>query len=406
MKAQQKTIEALNAQMEEIRKASERQDRALQSLQARSDAAAPDRPVPVEQDHDHEVRVGGEMALGFFSTGSAGQFPKSEFRVDDSKVTLEAAVWKNVYFYTDLNLLTRETGTDNFQFGELYVELEGLADRWGHPDLLSLRFGSINIPFGEEYLLRGPMEDPLISHSLSDIWGPDEGVELYGKAGAFQYVLAVQNGGLSQLHDYNADKSLTLKLGWDPLAWVHLSASAMRTGELNTVSPVTSVGDNLSALWFANAFFRALGPAINTTHFSVNLYEADAVAHWSSGHVSAALGQARFDDNDPLVNDSRRLTYGYLETVQSLTDQLFGAVRYSEIQAPGGYPLAGWGSPGTYFYRPSLTEELKRMSLGFGYRFGPPLVLKLEYSWESGHMINGTPRNHEDFFGGQIGLKF
>jgi hypothetical protein len=59
-----------------------------------------------------------------------------------------------------------------------------------------------------------------------------------------------------------------------------------------------------------------------------------------------------------------------------------------------------------YFYRPSLTEELKRLSVGFGYRFGPPLVLKLEYSWETGHLLNGITRNHEDFFGAQLGLKF
>ncbi len=40
---------------------------------------------------------------------------------------------------------------------------------------------------------------------------------------------------------------------------------------------------------------------------------------------------------------------------------------------------------GEYFFRPSLTDELHRLSVGFGYRFGPPLVLKLEYSWEWGH---------------------
>jgi hypothetical protein len=44
--------------------------------------------------------------------------------------------------------------------------------------------------------------------------------------------------------------------------------------------------------------------------------------------------------------------------------------------------------------------------VGFGYRFGPPLVLKLEYSWETGHLLNGITRNHEDFFGAQLGLKF
>lgn len=114
----------------------------------------------------------------------------------------------------------------------------------------------------------------------------------------------------------------------------------------------------------------------------------------------------RFDDSDPLVDNSRRMRYGYLEGVQSLTDQLYAAARYSEINVPGGYPLAGLGSMGEYFFRPSLTEELRRLSVGFGYRFGPPLVLKLEYSWEWGRMLNGDSRDNENFFGAEVGLKF
>jgi hypothetical protein len=407
IKAQQKTIDALNAQMEEIRKASQRQEHELQNLQTRADAVpAAERDIPVETTHDHDVRVGGEVGLAFFSSGSEGQFPHSEFRVDDSTVTVEAPVWKNVYFFTELKLLTREASTAAFQFGELYVDVEGLGAPWGRPDSLNFRAGSINTPFGEEYLLRGPVENPLISHSLSDIWGPDEGAEVYGSLGAWTYAVAVQNGGNSQLHDYNSDKAFTARVGWDPAGWLHLSASAMRTGSLTTVSPVTNVGDNLSALWFGNGFFRALGPAGRTPDFWVNLYEADAVARWKAGHVAAALGQVRFDDSDPLVDDSRRLRYGYVEAVQSVTEQLYGAARYSAIDAPGGYPLAGLGNMGQYFFRPVLTEELHRLSVGFGYRFGPPLVLKLEYSWEWGHQVNGESRDHEDFFGTEIGLKF
>jgi len=311
-----------------------------------------------------------------------------------------------VYFFTELNLAAREANAANFQFGELYVEFEGAGALWGRPETMTLRAGSINIPFGEEYQVRGPMANPLISHSLSDIWGPDEGIEIFGRLGPVQYVVAVQNGGVSQLRDFNADKSVAGRIGWDPLPALHLSASAMRTGEINTVSPVTTVGDSMTALWFGNAFFRALGPASRTTNFWANLYEGDAAVKWKNGHAAVALGRVDFDDNDPLVDYSRRLTYGYVEAVQSFTDEFYGAARYSEIRAPGGYPLAGWGNAGTYFYRPSFTEELKRMSLGFGYRFGPPLVVKLEYSWESGHLTNGTPRDHEDFFGAQVGLKF
>src|SRR6185295_8456293 len=127
-------------------------------------------------------------------------------------------------------LITREANAANFQLGELYVEFERLGTPWGLPDSLNLRVGSINTPFGEEYLVRGPVENPLISHSLSDIWGPDEGLEIYGTLGAWQYVVAVQNGGISQLRDFNSDKAIAARVSWDPRPWLHLSASAMRTG--------------------------------------------------------------------------------------------------------------------------------------------------------------------------------
>src|SRR6185295_7689994 len=158
-------------------------------------------------------------------------------------------------------LITREANAANFQLGELYVEFERLGTPWGLPDSLNLRFGSINAPFGEEYLVRGPIANPLISHSLSDIWGTDEGVEAYGKLGPVSYILAVQNGGVSRLRDFNADKSITGRVSWDPATWLHLSGSLMRTGELGATT------DFISELWFANGFFRAIGALSRTTAF-------------------------------------------------------------------------------------------------------------------------------------------
>lgn len=407
VKAQQRTIDALQAQVREIRQATERQQREMQGLQAQAESGAKDSAAPVESSRDHEVRIAGETGLAYFSSGAQGQFPNGEFRVDDTIVTLEAPVVPDVYFFGELKLLTREANATGVQFGELYADFERLGGPlFGRPEALNLRVGSLNIPFGEEYLVRGPVDNPLVSHSLSDLWGQDEGVELYGSAGAWQYIVAVQNGGISQLRDYHSAKSFAARLGWDPLGWLHLSASAMRTGKLTTVSPVTSQGDSLSAMWFANGFFRALGPASRTTNFWADLYEVDAVAKWSAGRVTAALGQVRFDDNDPLADNSRRLRYGYLEAVQSLTEKLYGAARYSAVDAPGGYPLAGLGNMGQYFFRPTLTEELRRLSLGFGYRIGPPLVLKLEYAWEWGRTTTGAPRDQEDTLAAQVGLKF
>jgi hypothetical protein len=226
-------------------------------------------------------------------------------------------------------------------------------------------------------------------------------VEIYGRIGPAQYVVAVQNGGVSRLRDFNSDKAMVARVSWNPARWLHVSGSAMRTGRLATVA------DNLSELWFGNAFFRALGPAATTATFSANLFEADATAHWRGGHVTASLGQVRYDDSDTRTDNARRLRYGSLEAVQEIAAPLYLAARFSSIRVSQGYPIAGWGPMGAFFFRPGvLTEELRRLSVGLGYRFGPPLVLKVEYGWESGRLTSGVSRDHEDFFGTQLGVKF
>lgn len=404
VRAQQATIDTLSAKMADVLRASERHERELRGLSARAEAepaAEPAREVatPAFARGASEVRIAAEGALAFFRTGRKGQFPKGEFRVDDPVVTLEAPVMKDVYLFTELKLLPRETNAEDFELGELYLDFEDVLARWNRPGLLSVRVGRLNIPFGEEYLVRGPLANPLISHSLGDLWGVDEGVEVYGKVGPAQYVVAVQNGGVSRLHDFHEDKSVTARIGWQPTRWLHLSGSAMRTGRL------AAAGDVLSELWFGNGFFRALGTEATT--FRADLLEADATVRWKGGHLSAALGDVRFDDDDPRASNARHLRYGYVEAAQALVEDLYGAARYSEIRAPGGYPLAGWAPLGAYFFRPGvLTEELRRLSVGLGYRFGPPLVLKVEYAWESGRMTTGARRDHEDFFGTQLGMKF
>lgn len=352
------------------------------------------------------LRISGQAGVAWFSTGSEGQFPQSTFRIDDTKLFLETPILRDTYLFVGIDLFVRENYSDETKFGELYIDFEDVSGRLGGPErLLNLRAGHLQIPFGEEYLVRDPVSNPLISHSLSDIWGLDTGVEIYGSSGPFGYVLAVQNGGVDTLGDHESDKSVTTRISWTARPWLSLSASAMRTGGL-ALGPDAAPRDQLSAVWFGNGFFRALGPAASTTSFHAELAQVDATARWSSGRASAAVGAVRFDDNDTTADNSRSLAYGYVETEQSLAGGLYAAARYSRIEAPDGYPLVGWGDYGRYFYGTTLTEELNRLGLGLGYRFGPPLVVKFEYTFEWGRLAGGADRESENFLGGELGLRF
>ena len=337
-----------------------------------------------------KLHVSGEGGAAFFHSESEGPFPNSEFRIDEAKLFIEAPLWKDVYFFSEVNITTRES-TDNFmQIGELYVDFENLSRFWNRDGWLNLRVGRMDIPFGEEYLTRDAIDNPLISHSLTDIWGVDEGLEIYGCIAKVQYALAVQNGGHPTLRDFNPDKSIALRVGYDPMKRVHLSLSAMRTGALAVY------GDGFSELWFGNAFIRSLDN-VNATSFQANLLEGDVQARWSKGYFKGAGGYVKYNDNGS-ADLQREVYYYYLEGVHHLLPKFYAAGRWSQLFAPNGFPILGNGTWNEYFMGPgsSLTENLWRLSLGLGYRFNSNLLLKGEYSFNQGKELGGEKRTHEN----------
>jgi hypothetical protein len=403
VQSQQQQIDELRGRLNELAGTGTRQARELDELR---DRVAETAAGPVARssggDRDRELRLSGEAGLAYFNGGPQSAWPNREFRADDVKVYLEAPIWKDTYLFAELDLVTREVNDEFFHMGEVYVDFENLSGRLGGPDrLLNLRVGRVDIPFGEEYLFRGVLDNPLITHSVADIWGVDEGVELYGTAGRLSYVFAVQNGGHKTLRDFNREKAYTLRVGADPAGWLHASASAMRTGNL------TIAGDFLSEVWIGGGFFRSIGPAATTKCFEATLYQADVRAHWEGGHLAAAVGQAEYDDDDTAANNQRKLKHFYVEAAQQIAGGLYAAARYSELSVAKGYLLQGLGNGGTFFYNGlPLTENLKRLSLGVGYRFGDPLLLKVEFAQEDGRMMNGQARDKEDLFATEIVVKF
>ena len=399
--------EQLRQQSEAVRRLSERLndlERGRENAPAAStDAGISDRstqPGLLTRGLSSEnVVLSGEGGLAFFHQGSQGQFPHAEFRVDEAKLFLDAKVFQDVYFFAEANLITREQDEEYLELGELYVDFENVSRLWGQDRLLNVRAGRIDIPFGEEYLARDAIDNPLISHSLSDLWGVDEGVELYGRWKQLQYVLAVQNGGHPLLRDGEADKAVVGKIGYDPAKWLHLSASAMRTGNLDVQK------DQFSELWFGGGFIRQLGAAATTTKFHAELLEGDAQFLWPRGHLKSAGGWLRFDDNDPTTDHRRHVHYYYLEAVQGVNDKFYGAARWSQVFAPDGFPLVGAGDFGQRLFG-NLTEGLWRLSLGAGYRWSRDLVLKVEYSLNRGQELGGKPRDHEDLVAAEVALRF
>jgi hypothetical protein len=394
---QQQLIENLTHRLSDMEGANQKRGQEIGTLKAEVEQV-PAAPTASSKPFSlGKVVLSGEGALGVFESGSEGQHPNADFRVDEARLFVDAQVWNDVYFFGGIDITTRENPSQNLRINELYIDFENVSKLWNVDRLLNVRAGQFYTPFGEEYQDRYAIDDPLISHSLSDIWGVDDGIEVYGSSGQFDYALAVQNGGMPDATSFHADKSVAGRVGYTPMKWLRLSASAMRTGNLNVP------GDSITALWFGNGFFMSLGAPPTTTSFHANLAEGDLQLKFSRGELKAAGGYAHFDDNNTAADDGRDISYYYVEGLYDVTKQLYGAAEFSQIMVPNGYPIVGQGDSD---YFGELTKNIWRLSLDIGYRFSNQLVLKAEYSMERGTEEDGEARNHEDQIALQLAYGF
>lgn len=398
LRHQQELIDRMGQKLETLEKSSVAVTNETSAAPPLSDERKSGFALPVLSGN---LIVSGEAGFTFLHPGSAAGEPKDQFDVDEARLFLDAKVWNDVYLFTELNVVQREGQDRYFQPGEIYADVEGLLKHWDQEKLLNIRVGRLYIPFGEEYLTRTALDNPLISHSLSDLWGYDEGVEAYGSLGKFRYVAAMQNGSPAPLRHYSVDKALAGRVSYDPTSWLHTSVSAMRTGNLSTQN------QGISELWFGGGFIRALGASATTSNFHANLVEGDVQWLGKRHHLKAAGGYVHQDDNNVAVfgADKRDVYYYYLEGLQSITDRLYVAARASQIFAPGGAPLVGNGDFGSYFFR-ELSTDLWRVSLGVGYRWSSHCILKGEYSFNGGHESDGGPRTGEDLLGAELTVGF
>src|SRR5437870_8166597 len=89
-----------------------------------------------------KILISGEGGLSFFHAGKEGDYKNSEFLVDEGKLFVEASLGAQIFFYSETNLLTRES-CENVEIGELYIDLENLSRFWIHEGLLYVRLGSM-----------------------------------------------------------------------------------------------------------------------------------------------------------------------------------------------------------------------------------------------------------------------
>lgn len=396
---QQAQIEELTQRLNRMQEADQRQ--ALEIGQLRdetSQLAGQPRAAPSVAGMEG-WRLYGEAGLAFFAGEADTEFPNEEFRIDDMRLFLEAELAQGIYLTTVLELFRRESGNRAVEPGEVFVDFENPFGLEELDRALNIRAGRFMVPFGEEYLYRYVMENPLVSHSVADLWGLDEGFGAYGQVDRFSYAVALQNGSYPILRDLDPDKSIAARIGYDFDSGVRLSGSWMRTGDMDATA------GELSEIWIGNVVFSSIGSA-QTTRYGAELAQLDGSYAWGSGSVRIAVGRAWYEDDDPLGDNSRELDFFSAELVRHFGDSLYAAARYSGLEVPGGYSFSGHGPRNRYFLTDALTERLWRLSLGLGYWLGDRVVFKTEYSFENGELSDGRERENSDQLSAQIGVRF
>ncbi|MDA0346980.1 MAG: carboxypeptidase regulatory-like domain-containing protein [Verrucomicrobia bacterium] len=272
---QQVIIDNLRKQLIGINEATDRQNVHIVELQE----SAFDIPsAPPRQSLGSSIHISGEAGV-IFRVGEANtNFPNEEFRVDEARVFIEAQIAEKIYLFSELELFSRESNNSDLEIGELYIEFEEVLAIGDWDRAVNFRMGRLDIPFSEEYLKRDVMDNPLISHSVADFWGIDEGIEAFGELGDFSYVLAVMNGSHDRLRDFTSDKSVVARAGFDLTNQLHFGGSFMRTGEIDPED------EFLTELWFGNGFFRSIG-STSTTRFEVELAQLESTFAWQNGEI-------------------------------------------------------------------------------------------------------------------------
>ncbi len=392
---------AATAASPEIEERLSRLEQENRELQRQLEALA--EPVTASADTAPSLssrwRLGGQAGVGFFHSGPEGEYPEGDFRIDDARLQLDVMIADHVYGFIEAEFTERESPDENMRVGSLFVDVEDIASDHLGRGALVLRVGRFPIPFGEEYKHRYPAENPLISHSLADFWGVDEGVAVFGKAGRIDYIVAVQNGGYAQTFDGNSDKSVTGRVGYEPVAALRISLSAMRTGDLDVEK------DELGEIWFGDDFLRPQSGPEQDGVFSAEFYQADVRWSWKHGHIAGAGGYMNYREDTDISTEGRTAWYASLEVVQDLTRSVYAAARGSLIDPDSSFCI-----PGLSPIRDDATSfqvtKIWRTGLGLGWRIQQDLTFKAEYVWERGELIDGARLDEQDMAAAEIAFAF
>jgi len=334
------------------------------------------------------VKLTGFGAAGYLDSGDDGTRPNGGFLIKEASLFLDLDVWDEASVFVEVQ--TNRLAKDASLFvrtGEVYIHAPNVLSSW-RQDLLGIKVGRFDIPFGEEYLYQDAIDNPLISTSAAYPYGFDEGILFHGIAREVGWIVSIADGTDERSAEDHADKAINGKLYGSLGPGVYLSSSIMKNGKAQK-----------SAFEFGGSHFQPVGASHASQVGESPSQMVDAILYQVDGRfefgdrviLSTFAGQAHVDDKENEFD--RRLRWFSLEPRVDLSQSMYAIVRFSEIGTYDnleGYHFDGkstGGGNGAYGYD---TKLLRRVSAGFGWQVNPRLVAKLEVGWDDFHLIEGS----------------
>lgn len=322
------------------------------------------------------VRLSGFAGLEYVDAGRSSTRPFGGVSIRESTLFVDAAAWEDVSMFLEVQV--NRLGKDKELFvrtGEVYAHWRNLLKRWG-ADLLSLKVGRIDIPFGEDYLWQDAIDNPLISFSAAYPYGFDEGVVAYGRLRGLRWIAAVTDGTDDRSVEENGSKAVNVKVSGRPHPALYVSSSAMRTGRTSE-SAVEFGGSHIEPVGVGAPSSVGRSPS---RVVSAALYQVDATISPSSrAALALSFGTARIDDDADAFD--RDVKWWSVEPRYQLGRGFYAVARYSEIGSyddARGFHFDGKTTAGGNAAFGYDTRRFQRLSAGVGFRPNPRTLLKAE----------------------------
>jgi hypothetical protein len=272
-----------------------------------------------------------------------------------------------------------------------------------------MKFGRMEIPFGEEYrrFHQQRTDNPLLSYSAPALWGWDEGIEFFGATPSqkVEWILAVTDGDWDIANTMH-DVALTGKLTVHPAPWALVSVSGHRSGTIGT--PDNSAWSALYISgWWASPFgldseepnYQDGRPVPDDPDMALdlNVGELDVIltsGRWGRLWFAGGMMGIR-SHGDPRYD--RDLAYGIAEGILRLgplspwLERFYLAARYSTLGTfddEEGYLIQGMNEGYELGYN---VDRVGITSVGLGMHLNQYITLKSEYSWYDFDVVEGVP---------------